>query len=1070
MSRVALTHVIEERFATPVTLATHWLRLRPAAHARAGVTAYSLRVRTEPHFVNWFRDAYENHVARLDFPEPVTRLAIDVDVVAEIADANPFDFLLDDDALEHPFAYGEQARRDLAPYLQLERPGPRLARWLPSLPRGRTAVIDRVRETVLAVHEAVALDPVGARDLETALALRAGTAEALAWLAVASLRALGIAARFASGYRVHVADGAANAALHAWTEAFLPGAGWVGIDPTCGLFTTDAWIPLACAPEPATARTIAGFREACDGTDAASLVARVLEPSPAPSPYSAADWAEIAAVGRAVDADLAAAGVRLGLARELAFTSTRHSGAPEWRTTALGESKVATAEALASALRARLVPDAVVTRGDGEWFAGEASPRWRVACVWRADGRPLWRGPAWPASSPSALPPDAAATFARALADTLGVPAASVIAAYEDPLAGARADRDGFDAPLAGELGDPERRRALADRLSAERAGAPVGWVLPLAWDYGAEAWRSGAWRFRRGRLHLLPGSFAMGVRLPLASLPPDDAAESRDPARDPLAPREPLPDGLASLGVPPPSDEPPPRTAVCLEVRDDRLHAFLPPLGRAEAWVRLVAAIDDVAARTGVGVVVEGYEAPEDDRLPRLVIEPAPGTLRMILPTTGRMDDHAALLDAAYDEAARLGLRTERLAADGAVDPLPATALLVVGGTTADVSPFFDRPELLRALIVYWQRHPSLSYLFRPSALVGPGGPAPRADESRVDALGELAIALERLAGGDRPPWWPDRVLRHLLADASGDCRRTELDTERLFDPTHAARRRGELSIKSFGVAPCARTAAVQSLLVAAIVARLARAGGDATTTPWGPALHDRFMLPSVLRADLDAVLTDLARSGRPLQPVWFAPFVEAQFPLLGRVQLGDVALELRPAHEPWPVLAEEATGAGMARFVDSANGRLEARLTGASPRHVLACNGRRVPLRPGGDDGTLVAGVRYKRWNPTATLHPTAPPTGELVFDVVDVWTDRAIGGCRYTPAVPELAGIVGAPWIDETPMPGERHVRPPFWPLPPVSARGSFRAGGSGVGPMAPPAFAAGDEWTLDLTGVA
>jgi len=374
MSRVALTHVIEERFASPVTLATHWLRLRPAAHARAGVTAYSLRVRTEPHFVNWFRDAYENHVARLDFPEPVTRLAIDVDVVAEIADANPFDFLLDDDALEHPFAYEEQVLRDLAPYLHAERPGPRLARWLRDLPRGRTAVIDRVRETILAVHEGVALDPAGPRDLETALARGGGTAEAVAWLAVASLRALGIAARFASGYRVQVADATADVALHAWTEAFLPGAGWVGVDPTCGLFTTDAWIPLACAPEPATARAIAGFREACGGTEAASLVARVLTPAPAPSPYSPSDWAEIAAVGRAVDADLVASDVRLGLARELAFTSIRHGGAPEWRTTALGESKVARAEALVTALRARLAPDALVTVGEGEWFAGEPSP------------------------------------------------------------------------------------------------------------------------------------------------------------------------------------------------------------------------------------------------------------------------------------------------------------------------------------------------------------------------------------------------------------------------------------------------------------------------------------------------------------------------------------------------------------------------------------------------------------------------------------------------------------------------------------------------------------------------
>ena len=304
-----------------------------------------------------------------------------------------------------------------------------------------------------------------------------------------------------------------------------------------------------------------------------------------------------------------------------------------------------------------------------------------------------------------------------------------------------------------------------------------------------------------------------------------------------------------------------------------------------------------------------------------------------------------------------------------------------------------------------------------------------------------------------------PDRTEHHSIT--------AEIRLPIQFDPTHAARRRGEVAIKSFGAAPCAHTATVQALLVAALVARFARVPGDATTRPWGRALHDRFMLPSVLRADLDVVLADLAASGRPLQAAWFEPFVAAQFPLLGRVQLGDVSLELRPAHEPWPVLAEEATGAGMARFVDSANGRLEARLAGASPRHVLVCNGRRVPLRPVGDNGALVAGVRYKRWSPPATLHPTTPPTGELVFDVVDAWTGLAIGGCGYMPAVPELAGIVGAPYVPEARGRGERHVWPPLAPLPQLSGRGRFRAGGNGVGPMAAPPAVAADAWTLDLT---
>jgi len=1067
MSRIALTHVIEERFAAPVRLSTHWLRLRPAAHARAHVTAYSLRVRTAPHFVNWVRDAFENHVARVDFPEPVRRFAVEVDVIAEIADTDPFDFLLDERAVEHPFEYDPQVRRELGPYLRLEPAGPRLARWLARLPRGRLGIVDRVREIVAAVHEAVTVAATGRCDVETALVRGEGDSASLAWLAVSSLRALGLAARFTSGYRVLPAGDRVAATLHAWSEVFLPGAGWIGVDPAAGLFTTAAWVPLACAPDPTKARAVAGFREACELEESETLVARVLAPVAPAAPCSSGAWAQIAALGRQVDADLDAAGVRLAVGRELAFVSAEHAGCAEWRIAALGPSKLPVAQALLAALRDRLPPGGMVTIGDGEWFAGEPLPRWRLAYVWRTDGRPVWRDPARAGPAPAVrVPAGSAETFGRTLARTLGVPASSLVPAYEDPLCPLRADTEG--APE--DLRDPDRRRALVDRLSEERAGVPVGWVLPLAWDHANDGWRSGAWTFRRRRLYLLAGTLPIGVRLPLASLPPDDAADADDPPRCPFAPRDALPDVHAlPAAVQPPSPAPPPRTAVCIEVRDGHLHVFLPPLGRAEQHLLLVAAIEAAAEREGVAVVLEGYEPPEDPRLSRIVLEPAPGTLRVVLPATASVPEHAAVLDVAYAEAARLGLRAERILPDGTCEPVGARAPLVLGGTTPEASPFLRRPAILRALIVHWQRHPSLSYLFA-NGLVGPGGPAPRADEGRAAALADLAIALERIPGGEAyPPWLPDRVLRHVLADASGDGRRTELCVERLYDPAHASRRRGEVAIGSFGMPPCARTATLETLLVTALVARFTRHPSAATILPWGHALHDRFMLPSALSADLRAVLADLASAGYPFQPSWFVPCFDTQFPLLGRLQLGDVMLDLRTAHEPWPVLAEEATGGGMARFVDSANARVEVRLSGHAPRHVVVCNGRRVPLQPAGDEAAWIAGVRYKRWNPPATLRPTTAPVGALVFDVIDTWTGRAIGGCRYVPAVPELCGPVAVPQIG-APVWTEGEARRSVarvGPSPPGSGRGWFRAGGSGVGPMALPPEDLARGWTLDLT---
>lgn len=1072
--RIALQHVVETRFVAPVRLSTHWLRLRPAPHARATVSAESLRIRTEPHFVNWTRDAFENHVARVDFPEPVRDVSIEVGLIAELGGQDPFDFLLDADAVEHPFEYAPQARRELAPYLHQEPTGPRLGWFCAALPRGPSNVVARLREVLLAVYESLAIardDDADRIDVETSLARGAGPPATLAWVLVSALRSLGLAARFASGYRIVAGDGEASASLHAWGEVFLPGAGWVGLDPSAALFTDDAYLPLACAPDPLRARPISGFHEACAGETSERIVVRVLAPAPPASPYSEATWAHVTATSRAVDAGLAAAGIRLGVARHLVFVSRRHGALPEWRTSALGATKREAAEALAGALGARLAPGSVVQSGQGEWFAGEPLPRWRLVCVGRADGRPLWRDPRRLArSGPHALvSPSRAEPFARTLARALGVSPAAPVAAYDDPLP--RLGRAGVAPPP--DLDDPERRRLAVDRLSAEHAGAPVGWVLPIAWDVTRDGWRSAPWRFRRTRIYLSPGTLPMGVRLPLASLPAGDGLD--DPVRCPFAPRGPLGDAHETAArtlrcEAAPSDGVPPRTAVCVEVRDGRVHVFLPPLGRAEAYVSLVAAVEAAAAHEDVAVVVEGYEPPEDPRLTRIVFEPEAGALRVALPVVEGAAAHAAMLELVYGDAARLDLVAERTAADGAREPAGVPAPIVVGGPTPAESPFLFRPSLLRALVAHWQRHPSLSYLLG-SGVVGADGDAARVDEGRADALVELATALERMPDGEAwPPWLGDRLLRHLLADVTGDGKRAELSIERLYDPADANRRLGELAFRGVGAPPCARTGVVQMLLVAALVARFARDPGRVPLASWNGDLHDRFLLPSVLWTDLGAVLADLDAAGYPLQRAWFEPFRDALCPRLGDLQLGDVALELRRAHEPWPILAEEATGAGMARFVDSANARLEVRLAGHSASHVVVCNGQRVPLRPLGEGDAWVGGVRYKRWHPPATLHPTTWPVGALVFDVVDAWTGRAIGGCTFVPAPPELAGAIAAPIaVDPPEAAGERAHPVIVVPHGQRGAAGWFSRAGSGVGPMAVPPERVGHAWTLDVSRV-
>lgn len=1076
-TRIALTHKIELQFNRPVHVSTHWLRMRPAPHTQASIEAYSLKIEAEPNFLNWVRDPYENYLARLDLPEPVSSLGVVVEVIAELTKVNPFNFLVEPYAFKLPFAYPAHLTKELAPYLRVNQTGPLLAAWLDGLKMKPGYSVERLGELNLKINQAFPDQHEfnsGRVDLEAMLQGGKASTGDLAWLLTLSLRSLGLAARFTSGYLVMLATpkgGFDFAKLHAWAEVFLPGAGWVGLDPAVGVFTAEGHIPLASAPDPLRTIPMLGYFEHCQHTQTEDIGLRRLVEQPISWPYGENQWADIRALGGKIDHALQAESITASLGLDVAFVSANYSTEPEWSTTSLGPNKQLVATELMYRLRNHIAPGGVLHLGQSDWYGGEVTPRWRLGCFFRADGLPVWRNQELMGikHTPFHISSTDAGRFAELLALELGIASSFVQLAHEDGLYELWTNRSLFDyTPSFEDLRDPIRRQALADRLSSNQ-GEPTGYVLPLRWDSAKSSWSSGLWKFRRNGLYLTPGDFSMGYRLPLVALPMgEEGTVETDPERCQFEERAALVGvggelatrfasftngtdpacGLADAEITDSSR--PPRTAVCVQVRQGRLYVFLPPLTHLEHYLELVAAIESTATNMGFPVMLEGYEPPEDYRLCRLVAEPEPGILKLSLPEVQGFEQQNHLISTAYREAEQCGLRADRLLGDGKREPSGGRAGMRLAGTTPAQSPFLQRPELLKSLIVYWQRHPSLSYFFADRS-IGPGGAAPRPDEGRDDALYELETALHRFpTGGNTMPWLPDRLLRHLLADAAGDMKRAEIRLDRLYPPERASLRQGKIQIRSFETAPDARMAMLQSLLVTGILAHLSRTPLAAELVDWRTALHDRFMLPRILWDDLKAVLRDLDAAGFPFQADWFKPFLDLRFPVLGRVQTGEISLELRHAHEPWPVLAEETTSSGVARFVDSANARVEITCSGLTPsRYALVCNGHRSPLQETSVMGELVCGVRFKAFNPPSTLHPTKPPVHALVFDLVDLWTGRVVAGASYFPPRPTV-------WGPASPLPvaelggDERTSERQSFPIimPTWSGGGLFLQQGSGL----------------------
>jgi uncharacterized protein (DUF2126 family)/transglutaminase-like putative cysteine protease len=1057
---VSIHHRTAYRFPGTVTLTPHVFRLRPAAHSRTSILSYSLHIGPGSHFINWQQDPFGNHLARVVFPDKTDHLTVDVEVVAAMTAINPFDFFLETYAERIPFTYPEQLRRELAPYLETREGGLLLRSFLAGIDRTPRGAVDFLVDVNRAVQQQVAYTlrmEAGVQTCEETLRLRLGSCRDSAWLLVQALRHLGLAARFVSGYLVQLAtdqaplDGAPGPAadftdLHAWAEVYIPGAGWIGMDATSGLFAGEGHIPLACTADYVSAAPVSGGYIGPPGStlEFQNRVTRSHEDPRVTLPYSESQWASIMALGDAVDAELKAGDVRLTMGGEPTFVSIDEPHAPEWNTEADGAAKRVLAGRLLRNLREAFAPGGLLYHGQGKWYPGEPLPRWQKACLWRRDAAPVWRSVDLLADPhvPGQTAPPCAEGFVRELARVLGLRGSHVMAAYEDPLTALQQESMlpvnlTHDQP---ELHRDAGRRRLVDVLQ-RGLGQAVGWVLPLHWSHRSRRWHSSPWTFRRGAMYLLPGDSPLGLRMPLDALPwvPFEA-QDHEPERSLFEAAPALGDpqarargrrkaGNAGMSTDQPVDPVwSPHTAVAAEVRNGHLHVFLPPLSELEQYLDLIASVEHAAASLALPVVIEGYQPPHDVRLLRLPVTPDPGVIEVNIHPAASWRELVHNTTVLYEVARRCRLGTEKFELDGRHTGTGGGNHVTLGGPTPADSPMLRRPDLLRSLITFWQHHPSLSYLFSGS-FIGPTSQAPRVDEARHDALYELEIAFQQMPRGEVPaPWLVDRLLRNLLVDMTGNTHRSEFCIDKLYAPGSDAGRLGLLELRAFEMPPHAQMSLMQGLLLRALVARFWKTPYERPLVHWGTQLHDRFMLPHFVESDLRNLIGELDHAGYPFHIDWFRPFLEFRFPRIGTVRAEDLVLELRQAIEPWHVLGEEVTRSGTARFVDSSVERLQVSLDGASgERYRVLCNGRPLPLRPVATVDRRVAGVRYRAWCPPSALHPTIPVQAPLVFDIVDDWSGMVIGGCTYHVAHPGGRNHAQRP-VNALEAEGRRNAR--FW----------------------------------------
>ncbi|MFT3750841.1 MAG: transglutaminase family protein [Agriterribacter sp.] len=925
-----------------------------------------------------------------------------------------------------------------------------------------TPIVDFLVKINQAVNKDIAytirMEP-GVQTPDETLRKALGSCRDSAWLLVQILRHLGLAARFVSGYLIQLTadikslDGPSGPAadftdLHAWTEVYIPGAGWVGLDPTSGLFAGEGHIPLACTPDYASAAPVVGAKDPSE-TEFSFLntVTRIHEDPRVTKPYTDEQWEAIDATGYKVDEDLRAMDVRMTMGGEPTFVSIDDMESAQWNTAADGLHKRILSHDLIFRLREAFGPDGMLHYGQGKWYPGEPLPRWQYGLYWRKDGFPIWKNKELMAleNSPKKYTYKDAQLFMEELAKCLAVSMENIIPAYEDVFYFLWTEGKtpvNID-PLKYNLKDSIERRTLGQLLD-RGLDSPAGFILPVEWNHWNNKWRSCKWQLYREYLFLMPGNSPIGLRLPLNSLPA--IAKNKEPQqveRSLFEELEPLPSyqeiissryGLVAehpaikqpvqaqklsgikekekgkekkkrtdvdeeSTIAPVFETDVIKTAICIEARDGIIYLFLPPVTHLEHYLDLVASIERTAEKLQIPVRIEGYEPPRDYRIERLVVSPDPGVIEVNIHPSKNWEDLLYNTNTLYHQAYLSRLGTEKFMLDGKHTGTGGGNHITIGGATPSDSPLLRRPDLLRSLITYWQHHPALSYLFS-GPFIGPTSQAPRIDEGREEKLYEMEIAFKQIPENSSVPFWlVDRLFRHLLTDITGNTHRAEFCIDKLYSPDSSSGRLGILEFRAFDMPPHKQMSLVQMLLIRALIATFWKKPYKHDLIRWRTELHDKFMLPYYVHKDMQDVVEFLNEAGYPFKMSWFDPYFEFRFPHYGTAIVKDITLEIRMGIEPWHVLGEEMSSSGTARFVDSSMEKVQVKLNNLhSDRHILLCNGCRVPLSATDVKGEYIAGIRYRAWQPPSALHPTIGVDSPLVFDIVDTWSKRAVGGCTY------------------------------------------------------------------------
>ncbi|MBF0469052.1 MAG: transglutaminase family protein, partial [Desulfamplus sp.] len=820
--QVALYHKTNYTYDRKINLASQVVRLRPAPHCRTPILSYSQTIKPEGHFINWQQDPFSNYLARLNFPARTDHFSIEVDLVAEMIIINPFDFFLEPYAEKCPFTYTPELAKDLKPFLEVDPPGKKLKEYLASIDRSQIdtndflVMLNQGLEKTIKYN--IRMEP-NVQSSEETLSRMTGSCRDSAWLLVQILRHMGLAARFVSGYLIQLApdlkslEGPSGPEqdftdLHAWTEVYLPGAGWIGLDATSGLLAGEGHIPLACTPDPRSAAPVTGMLEKCEVDFSHTMrITRIHEDPRSTRPYPEEIWSEIESLGYRVDEEIMQENIALTMGGEPTFVSVKDMEGDEWNTAAVGPAKKIMSVDLLKRLRAKWAPGSLLHFGQGKWYPGESLPRWALSCLWRKDGTPVWKDDALLADEDKdyGFGPEHALKLMTAITQILGVNAEYIMPAYEDIFHWLWKEQR---LPINVKPTDPRLKnaeeRARMTQVFEKGVGEVTGYVLPLQ----KGSWKSGPWHLRNDNLFLVPGDSPMGLRLPLDSLP--WVMEKDYPhvvQEDPMGKQEPLPDPLTSeeekekisrliddnksrqheehkyqlsvdglpeeepredlIHQPHPFSEPQRisehqdieesrpkpgesaawiiRTALCIQPRNGRLYVFMPPMESASDYFELVSEIENAAAITGLPVIIEGYTPPFDSRINRFSITPDPGVMEVNIHPANTWKEMVKTTTDLYEEARQAGLGTEKFMLDGRHSGTGGGNHIIMGGATPAQSPWLRRPDLLRSFLTYWNNHPSLSFLFS-GLFMGPTSQAPRIDEARHDTLYELEIAFEEL------------------------------------------------------------------------------------------------------------------------------------------------------------------------------------------------------------------------------------------------------------------------------------------------------------------------------------